>query len=77
MVKAFIVPAAGHRTDADAVADIQTFVRNHLSQHEFPRLIAFVADLPRTPAGKLNRKALRDLEAAATLPNASRQTETA
>jgi acetyl-CoA synthetase len=77
VVKAFIVPAAGHTTDADAVADIQTFVRNHLSQHEFPRLIAFVADLPRTPAGKLNRKALRDLEAAATLPNASRQTETA
>jgi acetyl-CoA synthetase len=76
VVKAFIVPAAGHATDADAVADIQAFVRNRLGQHEFPRLIAFVADLPRTPAGKLNRKALRGQEAAATI-NASRQTETA
>ncbi len=70
------MPACGHATDADAVADIQTFVRNRLGQHEFPRLIAFVADLPRTPAGKINRKALRDQEAAATI-NASRQTETA
>ena len=60
IVKAFVVPRAGHATDAAAVADIQAFVRDRLSQHEYPRLITFVADLPRTPAGKINRKALRD-----------------
>ncbi len=47
-----------------------------LSQHEFPRQIAFVADLPRTPAGKINRKALRDQEAAA-ISNLTKQTEQA
>jgi acetyl-CoA synthetase len=41
-------------------------VRNRLSQHEYPRIVTFVADLPRTPAGKINRKALRDQEAAST-----------
>ncbi|WP_158926396.1 acyl-CoA synthetase [Acidisphaera sp. S103] len=63
VVKAFIVPVAGHATDDSVVADIQSFVRTRLSQHEYPRLVAFVADLPRTPAGKINRKALRDQEA--------------
>jgi acetyl-CoA synthetase len=66
VVKAFVVPKPGHATDETTVADIQNFVRQRLSQHEFPRRIAFVTDLPRTPAGKINRKALRDQEAAAT-----------
>jgi acetyl-CoA synthetase len=33
-----------------------------LSQHEYPRQVAFVAALPKTPAGKLNRKVLRERE---------------
>jgi acetyl-CoA synthetase len=36
-----------------------------LSQHEFPRHIEFVGEIPKTPAGKVNRKALRDRESAA------------
>jgi acetyl-CoA synthetase len=72
VVKAFVVPAAGHATDDSVVTEIQTFVRNRLSQHEYPRIIAFVPDLPRTPAGKINRKALRDQEA-----NSIKQTEKA
>ncbi len=63
VVKAFVVPASGYATDDSLVAEIQTFVRNRLSQHEYPRLVTFVPDLPRTPAGKINRKALRDQEA--------------
>jgi acetyl-CoA synthetase len=66
VVKAFVVPAPGHATDASMIADMQEFVRSRLSQHEFPRRIEFVTHLPRTPAGKINRKALRDQEAAAT-----------
>ena len=49
----------------DALAeDIQSFVRTRLSQHEYPRIVQFVAELPKTPAGKVNRKTLRDREAA-------------
>jgi acetyl-CoA synthetase len=35
-------------------------VRARLSQHEYPRQIEFVSELPKTPAGKVNRKMLRD-----------------
>jgi acetyl-CoA synthetase len=76
VVKAFVVPVPGHATGEAAVADIQRFVRDRLSQHEYPRLVSFVPDLPRTPAGKINRKALRDQESAATSGSIS-QTEKA
>jgi acetyl-CoA synthetase len=34
-------------------------MKTQLSQHEYPRQIEFVMELPRTPAGKINRQALR------------------
>jgi acetyl-CoA synthetase len=62
VVKAFIVsPRAGSE---DFTRELQDFTRARLSQHEYPRQIAFVAELPKTPAGKINRKAIRDAEAA-------------
>lgn len=45
----------------DVIEDIQFFMKSRLSQHEYPRQIEFVDELPKTPAGKVNRKALRDL----------------
>ena len=38
---------------------LQDFVRERLSPHKYPREVRFVADLPKTPSGKLDRKALR------------------
>jgi acetyl-CoA synthetase len=61
VVKAFIVTS---RPPSDVfVEELKTFTRERLSQHEFPRHIAFVSELPKTPAGKVNRKVLRDREA--------------
>lgn len=62
VVKAFIV---SHRPgDETFMRELQDFTRERLSQHEYPRQVAFVAELPKTPAGKINRKVLRDAEAA-------------
>lgn len=62
IVKAFVVT---RRAASDGfVKELQGFTRDRLAQHEFPRLIEFVAELPKTPAGKVNRKILRDREAA-------------
>ena len=61
VVKAIIVLKASE-TDG-LVEDIQDHVRARLARHEYPRQIEFVAELPKTPAGKVNRKILRDLEA--------------
>ncbi len=62
VVKAFVV---SNRAPEDAfVKELQDFTRSALAQHEFPRLIEFVSELPKTPAGKVHRKVLRDREAA-------------
>ena len=64
VVKAFVVST---RTPDDAfVKELQDFTRQRLAQHEFPRIVEFVTELPKTPAGKVNRKVLREREAART-----------
>jgi acetyl-CoA synthetase len=57
VAKAYIV--ARERSDHVA-ADIQSYMKAQLSKHEYPRLVEFVAELPKTPAGKVNRKILRE-----------------
>jgi acetyl-CoA synthetase len=64
VVKAFVV--SGRAPSAAFVQEIQDSVRARLSQHEYPRQVAFVAELPKTPAGKIHRKKLREQEAALT-----------
>ena len=65
VVKAFVV---SHRTgDESFVQEIQDAVRTRLSQHEYPRQVAFVAELPKTPAGKIHRRKLREQELANTV----------
>ncbi|MEY4508981.1 MAG: hypothetical protein RLZZ450_1103 [Pseudomonadota bacterium] len=69
VAKAFIV---SERAASDSYVDeLKTFTRERLSQHEFPRHIEFVSELPKTPAGKVNRKVLRDREAAQAIRNAT------
>jgi benzoate-CoA ligase family protein len=38
---------------------VQDFVRERLSPHKYPREVRFVDNLPKTPSGKIDRKALR------------------
>jgi acetyl-CoA synthetase len=62
VVKAFVVT---DRAGDDAfVKELQDFTRQRLAQHEFPRIVEFTEELPKTPAGKVHRKVLRDREAA-------------
>jgi acetyl-CoA synthetase len=62
IVKAFVVTPRA--PSDDFVKELQDFTRQRLAQHEFPRIVEFVTELPKTPAGKVNRKVLRDREAA-------------
>ena len=55
--KAFVV---AHRHGTAFDAELQAHVQQTLSRHEYPRVIEVVDALPKTPAGKINRKALRD-----------------
>ena len=61
VVKAYVV--SGRRPDVGFEADLQGFARARLGRHEYPRRIEFVPELPKTPAGKVNRVVLREREA--------------
>ena len=69
VVKSFIV--TDRPQSAEFVDELKNFTRERLSQHEFPRHIEFVSELPKTPAGKIHRKVLRDREAAAAAASAN------
>lgn len=63
VVKAVVV---AERPGSDEfAAEIQALVRSRLAHHEYPRLIEFASSLPKTPAGKVNRRVLRQQQQAA------------
>ena len=48
-------------SDATRV-QLQQYVKDHLLPHKYPRIVEFVADLPKTGTGKVDRQALRSPE---------------
>jgi 2-aminobenzoate-CoA ligase len=58
-VKAFVVAAEGHAPDDDLATTLQEHVKAAIAPYKYPRDVEFVADLPKTPTGKLQRFALR------------------
>jgi 2-aminobenzoate-CoA ligase len=59
IVKAFCVLRAGHTGDAALVKALQDHVKASIAPYKYPREVAFVASLPRTETGKLQRFKLR------------------
>jgi 2-aminobenzoate-CoA ligase len=45
------------------VAELQEFVKQRIAPYKYPRAVEFLAALPRTNTGKLQRYRLRDLSA--------------
>ncbi|MET0907719.1 MAG: AMP-binding protein, partial [Tardiphaga sp.] len=64
IVKAFVVLAEGQQASPLLTSEIQKHVRARLSAHAYPREIAYVSDLPKTPSGKIQRFLLRAAERA-------------
>ncbi len=56
---AYIVPAGGS-SGSDALAqELKAHVKSRLAPYKYPRWIEFVADLPKTATGKIQRFKLR------------------
>ncbi len=62
VVKAFIILAKGLEPTAHLAEELSQFVKKRLSAHAYPRLVEFVAELPKTPSGKIQRFLLRNQE---------------
>ncbi len=69
IVKAYVLLREGFSPDAALAKALQDHVKATIAPYKYPRAVAFVTSLPKTPTGKLQRFALRELarqEAAAT-----------
>jgi long-chain acyl-CoA synthetase len=55
--KAFITLHKG--AEPFSIDELRTFLTGKLGKHELPAAVEFVAELPRTPVGKLSRHELR------------------
>ena len=64
IVKAFVVLKSGHVGDPALVASLQDHVKAFTAPYKYPRRIEFVADLPKTVSGKIQRGLLRERESA-------------
>lgn len=62
IIKAFVVVKSGYEADEALVRSLQQLVRMRLSAHAYPREVEFVASLPKTPSGKVQRSLLRAQE---------------
>ena len=47
-------------------AELQRFVKDRLAPYKYPRAIEFIAELPKTATGKIQRFKLREREARRT-----------
>ncbi len=59
IVKAYVVLRAGHTGDAATTKALQDYVKATIAPYKYPRAIEYVASLPRTQTGKLQRFELR------------------
>ena len=59
IVKAFVVPRAGHTPGEALTQALQDFVKQAIAPYKYPRAIEFRDALPRTETGKLQRFRLR------------------
>jgi benzoate-CoA ligase family protein len=58
-VHAFIVLRPGQEGTAALVTELQSFVKEHLAPHKYPRDVSFLEELPKTATGKIQRFKLR------------------
>lgn len=66
IIKAFVVLKPGVRATPQLAQYLQEFVKEQIEPYKYPRLIEFTTAeaLPRTATGKIQRKALRDIDLA-------------
>jgi acetyl-CoA synthetase len=63
VIKAFVLLSPGHAASEALMDSIRAHVKQHLAPYQQPREIEFVAELPMTTTGKVQRKVLREREA--------------
>jgi acyl-coenzyme A synthetase/AMP-(fatty) acid ligase len=63
-LKAFVIAAEGTPGDEALADDLRAWCKERLRRYEYPHLVEFVDELPRTVTGKVQRFKLREREVA-------------
>jgi acyl-coenzyme A synthetase/AMP-(fatty) acid ligase len=64
-IKAFVIAKPDAVTGDALVVELQDHCKSRLQRYQYPHVIEFVAELPKTVTGKIQRYKLREKEAAA------------
>lgn len=59
IIKAFIVLAEGVLASEQLAGELQEFAKQTIAPYKYPRVIEFIAELPKTQTGKIQRHKLR------------------
>ena len=57
--RAVVVVRAGFGASETLASELQSWVKDRLAKHKYPREVHFVNDLPKNDRGKIDRKAIR------------------
>lgn len=69
VVKATVVPAKGYQAGEALAKELQEHVKAATAPYKYPRLVEFVAELPKTISGKIRRVEIRENESPGKVEN--------
>jgi acyl-coenzyme A synthetase/AMP-(fatty) acid ligase len=67
-IKAYVVLREGHEGSEDLVEELQEWSKDKLKRYQYPHLIEFIEELPKTTTGKIQRFKLREPESEDDMP---------
>lgn len=67
-VRAHIVLREGHEPSDELVTELQNWCKDRLKRYQYPHLVDFVDELPKTVTGKIQRFKLREPETGVQMP---------
>ncbi|MGH8945595.1 MAG: AMP-binding enzyme, partial [Acidimicrobiia bacterium] len=59
-IKAAVILGEGHDPSDDLVAELQSWCKDGLLRYQYPHIVEYVDDFPRTATGKIQRFKLRE-----------------
>jgi len=63
IVKATVVLSRGYQPSPELRQELQSFVKTNTAPYKYPRIVDFVAAMPKTISGKIRRVELREADA--------------
>ncbi|HEY6750963.1 MAG TPA: benzoate-CoA ligase family protein [Rubrobacteraceae bacterium] len=67
-IKAYVVLREDHEGSDELVEELQEWSKNNLKRYQYPHLVEFIEELPKTTTGKIQRFKLREPESGEDMP---------